>query len=357
MFNKGLIGKEDGEDGVLKRLDKIGKTNQELLDRFNNRLAAIGGNDRSAIMGNNGGNNGGNNSEKKRLNKTERKFKQYLINEKILKTNEVALDLFDRIVEIRNNIKDKSIYLYIKNGKNDLTRLRMTKDIDLYDIVNEYIKGFTDKDDIKNLLKSTERAYDKRSKEKSKTASINSTLKNTEKFIKALGLFSKLIRNNYTVCLNNKDNTNETKWLHDGADITWINLGNEFVYGCYDDELDAIIKFVQNINEGKIKNKKQAAQNFRLLKTKVKNEEYINNYIQRLEQALFGDNLENIEQPKFDESIAERVKRKKQGLGLKILTPKQMLSRLPILLAEIQAGNNSKQLKNEEGQLIYSLYT
>ena len=247
VFNKGLIGKDDG---VLKRLDKIGKTNQELLDRFNNRLAAIGGNDRSVIMGNNGGNNGsnngGNNGEKKRLNKTERKFKQYLINEQILKTNEVALDLFDRIVEIRNNNKDKSIYLYIKNEKNDLTRLRMTKDIDLYDIVNEYIKGFIDKDDIKNLLKSAERAYDKRSKEKSKAASINSTLKNMEKFIKTLGLFSKLIRNNY-VCLNNKDNTNETKWLHDGADITGINdgklfykitndLGNEFVYGGYDDE-------------------------------------------------------------------------------------------------------------------------
>ena len=34
-----------------------------------------------------------------------------------------------------------------------------------------------------------------------------------------------------------------------------------------------------------------------------------------------------------------------------------MLSRLPILLAEIQAGNNSKQLKNEVRQIIYSLYT
>ena len=33
-----------------------------------------------------------------------------------------------------------------------------------------------------------------------------------------------------------------------------------------------------------------------------------------------------------------------------------MLSRLPIVLAEIQAGNNSKALKNEARQLIYSLY-
>ena len=46
----------------------------------------------------------------------------------------------------------------------------------------------------------------------------------------------------------------------------------------------------------------------------------------------------------------------KQGTGLKILTPKQMLSGLPILLAEIHAGNNSTKLKNEIRQLLYSLY-
>ena len=42
--------------------------------------------------------------------------------------------------------------------------------------------------------------------------------------------------------------------------------------------------------------------------------------------------------------------------GLKILTNKQMLNRLPLLLAQIQAGNNSKSLKNELRQIIYSLY-
>ena len=46
---------------------------------------------------------------------------------------------------------------------------------------------------------------------------------------------------------------------------------------------------------------------------------------------------------------------KKSGGGLKILTPDQMLSRLPITLAQIKAGNNSKKLKNEIRQLLYSL--
>ena len=46
----------------------------------------------------------------------------------------------------------------------------------------------------------------------------------------------------------------------------------------------------------------------------------------------------------------------KKGEGLKILTNKQMFNRLPILLAQIQAGNNSKSLKNELRQILYSLY-
>ena len=46
----------------------------------------------------------------------------------------------------------------------------------------------------------------------------------------------------------------------------------------------------------------------------------------------------------------------KKGKGLKILTNQQMLNRLPILLAQIQAGNNSQSLKNEVRQLIFALY-
>ena len=44
------------------------------------------------------------------------------------------------------------------------------------------------------------------------------------------------------------------------------------------------------------------------------------------------------------------------GQGLKILTPNQMLSRLPISLAQLNAGNNSEKLKNEIRQLLYSSY-
>ena len=55
---------------------------------------------------------------------------------------------------------------------------------------------------------------------------------------------------------------------------------------------------------------------------------------------------------------------KSKGTGLlnidrskrKILTPKQVLQRLPIALAQVKAGNNSQSLLNEIRQIIYSLY-
>ena len=48
--------------------------------------------------------------------------------------------------------------------------------------------------------------------------------------------------------------------------------------------------------------------------------------------------------------------RKQQGQGVKILTPKQLITRLPILSVQLKAGNNSQKLKNEIRQLLYSLY-
>ena len=63
----------------------------------------------------------------------------------------------------------------------------------------------------------------------------------------------------------------------------------------------------------------------------------------------------------FEKIIACGAKYLQKGMGLlkndiKILTPQQMLTSLPISLAQLQAGNNSLKLKNEIRQLLYSLY-
>ena len=83
-----------------------------------------------------------------------------------------------------------------------------------------------------------------------------------------------------------------------------------------------------------------------------------------INKNIYSEDLENDvyqdEKPKFDESIAEKTKMRRQsqkGQGLKILnTPQQMLTILPISLAQLKAGNSSQKLKNEVRQLLYSLY-
>ena len=49
-------------------------------------------------------------------------------------------------------------------------------------------------------------------------------------------------------------------------------------------------------------------------------------------------------------------KQNQEGQGLKILTPDQMISRLPVSLAQLKTGNNSQKLKNQIRQLLHSLY-
>ena len=61
----------------------------------------------------------------------------------------------------------------------------------------------------------------------------------------------------------------------------------------------------------------------------------------------------------FSSMVSEaknKTKNKTSGKGLKILTPKQLLQRLPIALAQVKAGNNSENLLNEIRQIVYSLY-
>ena len=58
-------------------------------------------------------------------------------------------------------------------------------------------------------------------------------------------------------------------------------------------------------------------------------------------------------------NIVEKIldfNNQRKGKGIKILTPEQMLQRLPIALAQVKTGNTSENLLNEIRQIIYSLY-
>ena len=195
---------------------------------------------------------------------------------------------------------------------------------------------------------------------------------------------------------------------NDNVDLDWMNdkIGYEetaeeadtdYMKGNNDNELRLIKDFITKINNNTINNKNKAGNEFRKLKQKVTNDRLRQDLIKDLEKYIFGEDLESIEpEEKYGESTEERVKTRKQnapsrsskkdysaeaadylkymeeqekgqkgfsddydsngsgnvGTSLKILTNKQMLNRLPILLAQIQAGNISSKLKNETRQIL-----
>ena len=203
-------------------------------------------------------------------------------------------------------------------------------------------------------------------------------------------------------------------WMNDkdGYEQIAEEAGADYMKGKNDNELELIKNFISKINNGSINNKNKAGNEFRKLKQKVTSGSLKQDLIKDLERYMFGEDIESIEpEEKFEESVAERVKTKPRkqnassslpkkdyseegadylkymeeqekgpkkfcddydsngwssgsgsvaskakGTGLKMLTNKQMLNRLPILLAQIQAGNNSNKLKNEIRQILYSLY-
>ena len=195
---------------------------------------------------------------------------------------------------------------------------------------------------------------------------------------------------------------------NNNVDLDWMNdkiryeetaeeVGADYMKGNNDNEFKLIKDFITKINNGTI-NKNNAGNEFRKLKQKVTNDRLRQDLIKDLERYIFGEDIKSIEpEEKYEESIAERVKTRgqntqrtfapqdssinldnftygenydeldeedreflrnmnKEEKGLKILTNKQMFNCLPILLAQIQAGNNAIKLKNEIRRILYSLY-
>ena len=81
------------------------------------------------------------------------------------------------------------------------------------------------------------------------------------------------------------------------------------------------------------------------------------NKMKKLIENVPEDRKLKIEENQKIIDIVERILYFNQsGECLKVLTLNQMLSRLPISLAQLKSGNNSEKLKNEIRQLLYSLY-
>ena len=153
--------------------------------------------------------------------------------------------------------------------------------------------------------------------------------------------------------------------LHDSVDYN--NLKFEYVgptkdvsfYEYMDSkELFNTIKNSQ-IKFSEVKNKENQflnkPSNIKIGKKTTEQKEVINNfgkfYNSREEViSFFRDYIEMLSDANYDAKQNET-----EGTGLKILTPKQMLQRLPIALAQVKA-DNSESLLNEIRQIVYSLY-
>ena len=164
-----------------------------------------------------------------------------------------------------------------------------------------------------------------------------------EKFAKMLKkVLNEIITNKIYKKSSTKKKVIDITWVDDPKLFNQINndVTSRYRKNKNSTELLSIQNFLDDINNEHIKNEKDAYKKLKDLQNNVKSDE-LKDIVKELERAIFGYDYENEEL---------------SGSGLKILTNKQMLNRLPILLAQIQAGNNSTKLKNEARQISYSLY-
>ena len=392
VFTNGL-DKSDKNEGLSKRLKNI-------EDKSNNQLLTIKNISKPAIKGKTNGNF----SDEYKIIQD---FKQELIGKNILKLSGVKK--FDDIVNKWKQTKNKKIVFKNVDAKTG------TRNFDIYKIFKNYLNEEIDYRGINRIKKSIKDGI-KIYQENPLTDRKKRIIDNSNKVMKGINLFKSMIDNDefklpkkYYAGPNNNVNLD---WMNDkiGYEETAEEADSVYTKGKNDNELKLIKDFITKINNGSINNKNKAGNEFRKLKQKVTNNRLRQDLIKDLERYIFGEDIEIIEpEEKYEESIAERVKTRKQnapsspskidsskatadflehmkkekegqkrfsddydsnGLssgsgnvvskaksaGLKILTDKQILNCLPILLAQIQAGNNSIKLKNEIRQILSLLY-
>ena len=205
----------------------------------------------------------------------------------------------------------------------------------VYDYENDKIKH----KEIKSKLDKTNEAiklYKKNKELFNKIPEFESKMNKNKKFAK---IFKKVLNEiiNSKICKKSDIITKviDVTWINDPKLFNKINkdVTDRYLKDKKSPELSYIQSFLDDKNNEYIKNKKDAFKEFKYLKNNVKSKD-LKDIVKELEFSIFGY--------EDDESKKEPL-----GFGLKILTNKQMLNRLPILLAQIQAANNSKSLKIE----------
>ena len=91
-------------------------------------------------------------------------------------------------------------------------------------------------------------------------------------------------------------------------------------------------------------------------KTDEKADDEADNKADKADEKGNEEQPDTTDMPDLESEESAKQRRNRKGQGLKILTPNQMLSRIPITLAQSKAENNLGKLKNEIRQLLYLLH-
>ena len=170
----------------------------------------------------------------------------------------------------------------------------------------------------------------------------------------------------------------DTEAFNGVLDMVEENIGLEAITDSEKVNLKRVSRFIDDILSGKINNKYDAEKVYIEI---MKDENLLRNYknfpmnknaqtiatvVSNLGYAVFGpllpskDNADDIKNVDIrdmpDLEPEEDAEKRQKGQGIKIMTPNQLITRMPIFLAEKQAGNNSQKLNNGIRQIVYSLY-
>ena len=180
---------------------------------------------------------------------------------------------------------------------------------------------------IEKCIKNGIKIYQKRPRTDKNKSIVNSS----NKVIKGIE-FKSMIDNDefkipgeYYAKPNNNVNLD---WMNDkiGYEKTAEEADSVYMKKNNDNELKLIKDFITKINNGSINNKNKVGNEFRKLKQKVTNNRLRQDLIKYLERYIFGEDLESIEpEKKYEESVAERLKRKPRKQNASSSLPKKKL--------------------------------
>ena len=172
---------------------------------------------------------------------------------------------------------------------------------------------------IKNMIKKSIKDCIKIYQESPLTDRKKRIIDNSNKIIRGINLFISMIDNEFKIPKKyyaGPNNNVNLDWMNDkiGYEETAEEADSVYMKKSNGNEVKLIKDFITKINNGSINNKNKVGNEFRKLKQKVTNDRLKEDLIKNLERHIFGEDIESIEPvEKYDESIAERVKIRKQN--------------------------------------------